>query len=167
MVSQQATKSPRARGLLSHQICNDFIGRGASVDIIAYKNEFMLNVACAPSAEVKEGPELFKATVDVAYCESETLSHAVSPIAHVGGTEIKSRKIKDITVTDILANDRRECASLMASLPKKLGTGDMIKVLRSAIPLRLLSLRIAANRSTHGITNNRPYRLALFRERYL
>ena len=47
----------------------------------------------------------------------------------------------------------------MASLPKKLGTGDMIKVLRSAIPLRLLSLRIAANRSTHGITNNRPYRL--------
>jgi hypothetical protein len=54
----------------------------------------MLNVACAPSAEVKEGPELFKATVDVAYCESETLSHAVSPIAHVGGTEIKSRKIK-------------------------------------------------------------------------
>jgi hypothetical protein len=94
MVSQQATKSPRARGLLSHQICNDFIGRGASVDIIAYKNEFVLSVACALPAEVKEGPELFKATVDVAYCESETLSHAVSPAAHVGGTEIKSRKIK-------------------------------------------------------------------------
>ena len=58
MVSQQATKSPRARGLLSHQICNDFIGRGTSVDIVAYKNEFVLNVASALPAEVKEGPEL-------------------------------------------------------------------------------------------------------------
>jgi hypothetical protein len=42
---------------------------------------------------------------------------------------------QDMTVTDILASNKRPCTGLMASLPKKLGTGDIINVLPQCDPV--------------------------------
>jgi hypothetical protein len=61
------------------------------------------------------------------------------PMPAYSTLEIKSLEDQDITVTDVLVNNKLECIGLlMATLPQKLGTGDAIKVLPKCDPVKVV-----------------------------
>ncbi|MGJ4890278.1 hypothetical protein ACQR1Y_18915 [Bradyrhizobium sp. HKCCYLRH3099] len=60
------------------------------------------------------------------------------PMPAFSTLEIKSLDDQDVTVTDVIVNNKRECVGVIASLPKTLGTGDAIKVLPQCDPVKVI-----------------------------
>ncbi|MGJ4927903.1 hypothetical protein ACQR1I_21865 [Bradyrhizobium sp. HKCCYLS2038] len=60
------------------------------------------------------------------------------PMPAFSTLEIKSLGDQDVTVMDVVINNKRECIGVIASLPKKLGTGDAITVLPQCDPVKVV-----------------------------
>jgi hypothetical protein len=80
VIPQQATESRWDTGLFSHQVGDDFVGGGPSIDIVAQEQEIVLDVFCALSTDVEQRPKLFKASVDVSNRESNAFAHIDHPL---------------------------------------------------------------------------------------
>jgi hypothetical protein len=66
--------------------------------------------------------------------------------------EIKSLADQAVTVTDVVVNNRPECQGLVfGSFPQKLGTGDIIKVVPSCDPVKVV---VSANGGQQTFTWN-------------
>ncbi|WP_369720169.1 hypothetical protein AB8Z38_23575 [Bradyrhizobium sp. LLZ17] len=72
------------------------------------------------------------------------------PMPAYSTLEIKSLEDQEITVTNVVINNKQECSGLaLASFPQKLSTGQAIKVLPSCDPIKVV---VSTNRGEQVYT---------------